>query len=141
MVYFKLSEFINSATANKKKINNNPTIEIKNHIEELVDNILDPLRAAWGSGIKVTSGYRCPALNKAVGGAKASAHLTGYAADIKPVNGRMKEFYEFVKKFLKDKQFDQLINEYPNKNGVPSWVHIGYKNLKGMQRKQLLTIK
>lgn len=140
MKYFTITELIKSATADKKGIPNNPTLTEKEHLVELVENLLDPLREAWGSAIMVTSGFRCPALNRAVGGAKNSAHMTGYAADIKPANKKMKEFQAFVKKWIADKKFDQLIIEKPVK-GIASWIHIGIKNQKGMQRKQYLTIK
>lgn len=137
---FTLEEFYTSATANARKINNMPDENIRKHIQELVDNILQPLRDAWGSGIHINSGYRCPKLNTAVGGSKTSAHLTGYAADTKPVNGKMAEYQAFVRKFLADKKYDQFIIEYPVKN-VAKWIHIGYKNLQGKQRKQNLVIK
>lgn len=138
--YFKIDEFICSEKAKVLKINNTPDAEIEEHIEELME-FLDGLREAWGSGIHVNSGYRCPELNRAVKGSKTSAHLTGYAADLSPTNGRMKEFYSKVMEWIKGKKFDQVINEYPNTNGVPSWVHIGLKNGRGEQRGQYLTIK
>lgn len=140
MKYFTISEFLVSTTAKKRGIPNNPTLEEKKHIVELVVNLLDPLREAWGSAIKVTSGFRCPALNRAVGGVNNSAHMTGYAADLKPVNGKMKEFQAFAKKWIADKKFDQFIIEKPQ-NGIASWIHIGIKNQNGFQRKQFLTIK
>ena len=140
MKYFTIKELIKSVTANKKGIHNNPSLTEKDHLVELVENLLDPLREAWGSAIKVTSGFRCPALNRAVGGAKKSAHMTGYAADLKPVNGKMKEFQAFAKKWIADKKFDQFIIEKPQK-GIASWIHIGIKNQNGLQRKQFLTKK
>lgn len=138
---FTLEEFYQSSTASKYKIDNTPDETIKKNIIELVSEILQPLRDAWGSGITITSGYRCPKLNTKVGGSKTSAHMSGYAADTKPSNGKMKEYQKFVEKWLKENdKFDQLIHEYP-KNGIDSWVHIGYKNQQGKQRKQVLTIK
>jgi putative chitinase len=77
-------------------------------------------------------------LNNAVGGSKTSAHTTGYAADLVPVNGKMTEFKTFVKEWLKDKKFDQYINEF---SGSTEWVHIGLKNISGKQRKQYLMYK
>lgn len=140
MKYFSLAELTQSQTATRKGLNNTPNATIKQHLNELVDNILDPLREAWGSPIVISSGYRSPKVNKAVGGSTTSAHVTGYAADTYPANGNMKEYQEFVKEFLKDKNFDQYICEYPKK-GIASWIHIGYKNSKGLQRKQYLIIK
>lgn len=132
--YFKLSEFITSDTAKKKGINNTPSLEIENHINEFINNLLNPLREAWGSSIIVSSGYRCPALNKAVGGVSNSSHLTGYAADLIPGNKKIKEFIKFTQEWIKDKQFDQCINEYDK------WCHLGYKNNNGQQRKQIFKI-
>lgn len=83
MKHFKLSEFFNSAKAQEQGINNttdDPAV-IAN-IETLVDKILDPLREAFGQPITISSGYRCPAVNSAVGGSKTSQHMSGQAADI-----------------------------------------------------------
>ena len=138
MKYFSIQELCTSSTAKKRNISNEPTELVKVHLTELVEKILDPLREAWGSGINVTSGYRSPALNKAIGGSPTSAHVFGYAADLQPSNGKIKEFKEFAKKWLSDKSFDQYINEY---SGTSEWVHIGYKNNAGEQRKQFLLYK
>lgn len=138
MKYFTIAELISSPTAKAKKIDNTPNAEHKKHLVELVENILDPLREAWGSAIHVNSGYRSPALNKEVGGSTTSAHSIGYAADLRPVNGKMTEFKAFVKKWIADKKFDQYINEF---SGIKEWVHIGYKNRSGQQRKQFLLFK
>jgi putative chitinase len=138
MKYFTLKEFTASSTATAKNIDNTPNATVTAHIEELVNSLLDDLREAWGSAIKVSSGYRCTKLNNAVGGSKTSAHTTGYAADLVPVNGKMTEFKTFVKEWLKDKKFDQYINEF---SGSTEWVHIGLKNISGKQRKQYLMYK
>lgn len=148
MKYFTISELCASDTARVKKINNTPTEEIKQHLIQLVDNLLDPLREGWakycaekklGSGaLKVTSGYRCPALNKAVNGSSTSAHLAGYAADIKPLNCQQNAFEKYVSTvFAKTVglKFDQIIIETNNKGG--RWIHFGYKSGQGKQRKQL----
>ena len=70
MKFFTIKELTRSSTALRKKINNSPTEEVKNNLIELVDKILDPVREKWGKPIIVSSGYRCPTLNVAVGGAK-----------------------------------------------------------------------
>jgi len=135
--YFELDEFIVSETAKKKKIDNTPSFEVVAHLDELVENFLDPLRAAYGMPIKISSGYRCPALNKAVGGSTTSAHLTGYAADLIP-NGVFPTFRNFVVDWVKSTgvKFDQLLLEKNSKTGV-QWLHIGYKNAAGQQRGQI----
>lgn len=139
MKYFSIEELCKSETAKSKNINNSPSEEIKTHLKELVENLLDPLREAWGSPIHVNSGYRCEKLNKAIGGAKNSAHKYGYAADIVPANGKIYEFKLFVRKWLKENyiKFDQYIDE---QKGNSHWVHLGYKH-NGVQRMQYLIYK
>lgn len=82
MKYFTIKELCKSTTAIQRKIDNTPNSEIVNNLTLLVDNILDPLREKYGKPITVNSGYRCPALNKAVNGSKTSQHVKGLAADI-----------------------------------------------------------
>ena len=135
--YFTFSELTRSDTANRLKIDNEPKEEAtKDNIKELM-LFLDGVREGWteeckdkGYGdpaIMVNSGYRSEALNKAVNGSKTSEHLLGTAADIEPKNGRNKEFFEWMKTYVADKQFSQLINEYPDKNNCPSWIHISIR--------------
>ena len=131
--YFTLQELIYSDTAIRNGITNMPPPSIEVHLNELM-LFLDELRIAWGSAIRVTSGYRCNKLNRLVGGADTSAHLVGYAADLQPVNGKMKEFKQFVQNWIKDKIFDQCLLE---KSRTAEWVHIGLKNQYGKQRKEI----
>lgn len=132
--YFSIAELTKSSTAIKKKINNTPTKEIENNLNQLIDNILDPLREAWGQPIIVGSGYRCEALNKAVGGAAHSQHKLGQAADIHTKSDSAednKKLFELIKQLKLP--FDQLINEY-NYN----WIHVSYSP---RNRRQILNIK
>lgn len=148
MKYFTLQEFTNSNSAKKLNIDNTPETWQINNINEFVDNLLDPLREDWGKyctsnnlgspGIFVNSGVRSFALNDAVGGSKTSSHIFGLAADISPVNGKMVEFKNFCIKWLDGKKFDQFISESENANGVPQWIHLGYKKYNGEQRRQFL---
>lgn len=150
MKHFTMLEFTSSATARQMGLDNTPTTEHRNNIEELVAKLLDPLREAWAvkcankqwgtPALNVTSGYRGPALNKAVGGAATSAHCVGYAADLVPANGRLAEFKAFCREYLTGKPFDQMISEDENTAGIPRWIHIGYKNAQGGQRRQLLSM-
>lgn len=129
MKYFTISELTRSDTASIKKIDNTPNKEITEHLIELVEKLLDPLRSDWAEycdvnrlgnpAISVNSGYRCNELNKAVGGSLTSAHLTGYAADISPINGNMKVFQSWIAEAIEEFDFDQLIYEKP-KNGIAS---------------------
>lgn len=141
MKYFSISELTYSDTAKKYKIDNTPTLTDVQHLNELVDNLLDPIREAWGSGIKITSGYRSKKLNdKLSGSAKNSSHLIGYAADTYPSNGKYNEYVKFVVNFLKEKgiKFDQCIEEKNSKGG--KWLHLGYKLANGSQRGQVLKL-
>ena len=137
MKYFTIEELCQSETADKLKIDNTPTEEIKEHLILLVECLLDPLREEWGSPIIVNSGYRCPVLNKAVGGSKTSTHMSGWSADIRPKNGKMKEFKTFVVEFIKTRIWDQLILET---SGSTEWIHISLYNNSGKQRKQIFSI-
>lgn len=142
MKYFTLKELCASAKGAALGIKNEPTKAAMLNLESLVLNILDPLRAAWGGAIKVTSGYRSAALNKAVKGSPTSAHRYGYAADIVPADGRISVFKAFVVKWLKDNEisFDQYIDELSiDKDGkVTEWVHIAIKSGSSNQRRQFL---
>ena len=134
--YFTIAELCASETAKKYNIDNTPNPIIISHLQQLI-NFLNPLREAWGSAIKVTSGYRCDKLNNMVGGSKTSSHMIGYGVDLVPANGRIKDFKKFIIFYMKDKMFDQCIDE---KSGKTEWVHIGLYNLKGQQRKMIFNI-
>lgn len=82
MKYFTIKELCKSTTAKQLGIDNSPNSEIVSNLEQLINNILDPLRERFGKPIYVNSGYRSPALNKAVNGSKTSYHMKGLAADI-----------------------------------------------------------
>ena len=134
--YFTIAELCASETAKKYNIDNTPNPIIISHLQQLI-NFLNPLREAWGSAIKVTSGYRCEILNRFVDGSKTSSHLIGYGVDLIPVNGKMDVFKKFIINYMKNKMFDQCIVE---KSGKTEWVHIGLYNLKGQQRKMIFNI-
>lgn len=151
MKYFTLKECIHSDMAQEKSIDNTPIDEHKEHIIESIETLLNPLRKAWGQycrnrglglqGIRVTSGYRTPELNKAVHGSASSEHCYGYAFDLVPSNLKIGEFKHFCRDFLSQHPFDQLISEKENKDGVPRWMHVGYKqHSTEAQRHQFLSM-
>ena len=122
MKWFALKEFVKSNTAARLGINNNPSEDVKKNIELLVEKILDPLREKFGKPIIVTSGYRCKELNKAVGGAAKSQHMSGEAADIRTVEDSKSANKELFKLIIElGLPFDQLINEHDY-----DWVHVSY---------------
>lgn len=134
MKYFTIQELTKSATASRRGINNIPDEIVKMNLTLLVENILDPLREAWGAPIIVTSGYRCGRLNKAVGGAAKSQHMYGQAADIRTVSDKPsdnKKLFDLIRELKLP--YDQLIDEY-NYN----WVHVSYGP---RNRRQILHIK
>ena len=141
MKHFTFQEFERSEKAAELNIDNTIPELAEAHIVELVDILLDPLREAWGGPLVVTSGYRCPALNKAVGGSETSAHTAGWAADLVPGDGRgVQELVNFTAEWLTATglPFDQFIDE---RSGGSRWLHLGIRNLKGEQRRQTLLYK
>lgn len=120
MKYFTIKELTSSHTAKKLGIDNTPTEEIKERLTYLIESTLDKIREAFGAPIIINSGYRCPELNKAVGGSKTSHHKYGYAVDMDSDDN--KKLWDTI--INSDLQWTQLINENPDKNEVPSWVHI-----------------
>jgi uncharacterized protein YcbK (DUF882 family) len=129
MKYFTIRELTRTSTG----IRNVPgRMELRN-LELLVEKVLDPVREIYGKPITVTSGYRSPAVNRKVGGAINSHHVRGMAADINGVGDDPKEnrkIYDIIR--TSGIKFTQLINEYPDKDGNPNWVHVSYdpENLK-----------
>lgn len=132
--YFTLAELIRSDTAKKKGIDNTPSFEVVEHLDELTRVVLEPLRAAYGMPIKVSSGYRCPELNRAVSGAATSVHMIGYAADLQ-VGGSFNKFRDFVVTWFRKTgtKFDQILLESDRRTGA-KWIHVGLYNNAGQQR-------
>ena len=130
MQHFTIEDLSVSATAKSKGIDNTSPAEVKANLQTLIDQVLNPLCIKYERSIKINSGYRSPALNKLVGGASTSQHLTGEAADItigSPEEN--KKLFELIKA---SGSYDQLIDEQNY-----SWVHVSYKR-EGANRKQLL---
>ncbi len=122
-MHFTVDELCASATAKAKGINNKPDIQQTINLVYLAAYVLEPLRIAMGEPIKISSGFRCQALNKAVGGVANSQHCKGQAADL-CIDGDLKKgrkWFDYIKQHL---PFDQLIWEHDSK-GV-YWVHVSY---------------
>ena len=134
MKYFTMNELTASATAKRLGIPNVPTWREADNLRLLVENVLDPLREAWGAPIIVTSGYRSKLLNEMVGGAANSQPVLGMAADIRSLSDKPSEnerLFDITRRL--DLPFDQLIDEYHY-----NWVHISYSRYS--MRKQVLHI-
>lgn len=131
MKYFTIEEMTKSSTATAKHIDNTPNQTVIDNLTKLIEIVLDPLREWYGKPIRVNSGFRCEALNEAVGGSDTSQHRLGEAADITVGTKKgNKKLFEYIKDNL---PFDQLINE-----SNFSWVHVSYRE--GRLRKQVLAL-
>lgn len=123
--HFTLEEMTYSQTAITKKIDNTPNAATLARLSKLCNELLEVVRKEYGYPIKVTSGYRSPKVNAAVGGAKTSQHMYGEAADLKAIKTTNKQLFDVIAKLIKDKkiQCGQLIWEYGTKK-EPAWVHL-----------------
>ena len=116
MKYYKINEF-------QCRCGCAMPAEVRQNIEALVENVLDPVREAYGKPIYVNSGYRCEAHNRKVGGVPRSQHIVGEAADVRPVQGvqEFKSELEALARIIKEQgRFDQLII-------YPTFLHVSYK--------------
>lgn len=130
MKHFTITELTKSSTAEKLGIKNIPDSTAINNLENLVRNVLDPLREAFGKPITVNSGYRCRQLNRAVGGVANSQHIKGEAAYITAGNKNgNKQLYKLLKSL--NLPVDQAINEQNF-----SWIHVSHRY--GHNRNQFL---
>ena len=161
MKYFSIEELVKSATAERLAIDNTPPRAAQRMLTILVEQLLDPIRRRYGAPIIVTSGYRCPALNTAVGGVANSHHIVGCAADIvapllspqggknqtapfllSPLGGseggcgdQTQYLFHLIVQMQRDGaiRFTQLIAEKDYR-----WLHISY--VPGMLRNQIIDV-
>ena len=129
---FVLSEITRSNTAKRLGISNEPTKKHMEGIQRIITNLVQPMRDALGP-IRISSGYRNPQLNRAIGGSAKSQHCKGEALDLQFwKEGEMcnKEIYDWVIK--SGIEFDQMINEFDY-----AWIHISLKN-GGKNRRMIL---
>ena len=121
MKYFTIKELTRSDTARWLGIDNTPPPSAVRALHELVDHVLDPLREAWGGPIRVNSGYRCPELNKIVGGTPYSQHQRGEAADITVGSqSRNRRLLALIKRL--ELPVDQCIDEKGCR-----WIHVSHR--------------
>lgn len=131
---FTLDELTASATAKARGISNQPGQTDVINLCALVHHVLQPLRDAMQEPIKIGSGFRSLALNRAVGGVRTSQHMKGEAADL-CIDGDIqkgKKWFAYIRDHL---DFDQLIWEHNAKGTY--WVHVSYR-ADGRNRRQVI---
>ena len=119
-----LNEVIKSNTAERKGIDNSPNETHLANLKYLAEQVFQPIRDHFGVPIYISSGYRSPALNEAIGGSPRSFHSHGMALDLDQ-DGRNKgvsnaDVFYFIKENL---PFSELIWEFGTENN-PNWVHV-----------------
>lgn len=122
--HFTLEEFVRSDVATRKGINNDPPADVLENLKLLAE-ALERVRAFLDRPLHISSGYRGPELNAAIGGSKTSAHMSGRAADWTcPGFGTPSKVVAVLAANRGHFTFDQIILEFPNAlNG--GWVHYG----------------
>lgn len=133
--HISFKEFIRSATATRLGIENKPGAYEVKCARDLAFHVFEPLRKWVGGPIRINSFFRCPDLNKAIGGSKKSQHCYGQAIDLDDTHGfkTNAEMFYYIKDNL---EFDQLIWEFGNDQN-PDWVHVSYVG-PGKNRKRCL---
>lgn len=129
--YFRLSEFLNSATARRLRIDNTPSFEVVDNLNKLAD-YLDVIREKVGKPILISSGFRCPVLNKVVGGVANSQHQKGLAADL--ICPDMEKLLYVIRE---TGGFDQLIKEH-RKGSKSFWYHVSVAPRNSKPRQQII---
>jgi len=137
--HISYKEAIKSNTALRLNIDNTPDSISLTNMTGVAYNIFEPLRLWVGGPIKINSFYRCPKLNKAIGGSKRSQHCEGRAIDIDDTFGYKTnaEMFHYIKDNL---NFDQMIWEFGDDNN-PAWVHVSFDSLEGNRGRLLKAIK
>ena len=122
--HISYKEGVRSNTATRKGIDNTPNDEQLENMKLVAEQVFEPLRVYVNGPIKINSFFRCPELNKAIGGSSKSQHCKGQAMDIDDTFGHMTnaEMYNFIKEHL---DFDQMIWEFGDDDN-PDWVHVSY---------------
>jgi len=122
--HISYKEGVYSNTAIRRGIENKPNDEQLSNMELVAEKVFEPVRKWVGGPIKINSFFRCPELNKAIGGSSKSQHCKGQAIDIDDTFGKATnaEMYHWIKDNL---DFDQMIWEFGDDDN-PNWVHVSY---------------
>lgn len=146
--HFTLEEFTTSSTAKARGIDNSVSSQrVVYNLRNLCEQVLEPLRSYANQPITISSGYRCKALNKVVGGARNSQHMTGEAADIhiplydfKDSTGSrltdIQQARDWMQWLTDNTDFDQLILETVNRRIF--WLHVSCKRDRSLNRHQVI---
>ena len=120
-----MKEALRSNTAQRLGIDNMPDNETLVTMQVTAQHIFEPLRNHFNEPIYISSFYRSPELNKAIGGSAKSQHCKGEAIDIDDVYSKATnaDFFNYIKDHL---EFDQLIWEFGDDTN-PAWVHVSYR--------------
>ncbi|MAY20327.1 MAG: hypothetical protein CL955_06885 [Erythrobacteraceae bacterium] len=123
--HFALHEFTRSQTASRRDIDNRPGEAEIAALRLLCHKVLEPVREHFDRPVRISSGYRSPALNRAIGGSRTSQHCKGEAADFEIAGISNIEVCRWMEKHL---NYDQLILEFYTP-GQPNsgWVHVSYR--------------
>jgi hypothetical protein len=120
--HFTVAEFTQSQVASRRGLDNTPNIDALRNLKRLATVMEKVREICGGHAVTITSGYRGPAVNKAVGGSLTSAHLVGLAVDfIIPGFGSPHDVCKAIEPHLKELEIDQLIWEYGD------WCHLGLR--------------
>lgn len=130
--HISLKEATRSNTAERKSIDNFPDNDTLISMQITAEHIFEPMRNHFGEPIYITSFYRSPELNKAIGGSTKSQHCLGEAIDIDDIYSKASnaDFFNYIKDRL---EFDQLIWEFGDDEN-PAWVHVSYRLAKNRMR-------
>lgn len=137
--HISLREATHSATAKRRGIENTPNEEQLDAMYKVAEFIFEPLRLYVGGAIKITSFFRSPKVNKAIGGVSSSQHCKGQAIDIDDVfdHKTNAEMFEYIRENL---DFDQLIWEFGDSNN-PNWLHVSYVSKAKNRNRVLRAVK
>jgi len=130
--HISMKEALRSNTAKRLGIDNMPDNETLITMQITAEHIFEPLRYKFSEPIYISSFYRSPELNKAIGGSASSQHCKGEAIDIDDVYSKATnaDFFNYIKNHL---EFDQLIWEFGDDKN-PAWVHVSYSLGKNRMR-------
>jgi len=131
-LHFRLSECLASEAAMRLGLDNSPSPDVVTHLRMSAHGLWEPIRALLNVPIVVSSGYRAPLVNRAIGGSPTSVHCFGYALDCRAAGMRLAEAMQTVVDH--GPNFDQAIFEFGR------WLHLGWQSPAGRQRRQALMI-